>query len=108
MSGEAGAPSRPSEERRGSEDRRGGLRRERMLAIIRDCGFVSVTDLAGMFGISTVTVRTDLDRLASRGRVRRVRGGVVAEDLSHSERPFEETQTRGALEKSAIAEAAAG
>ncbi|WP_331272029.1 DeoR/GlpR family DNA-binding transcription regulator [Motilibacter aurantiacus] len=104
---EAGSPRHGDDRRPPSEDRRGGLRRERMLSIIRDCGFVSVTDLSTMFGISTVTVRTDLDRLASRGRVRRVRGGVVAEDLSHSERPFEETQSRGALEKSAIAEAAA-
>jgi DeoR family transcriptional regulator, aga operon transcriptional repressor len=83
------------------------LRREEMLAVIREREFARVTELAERFSISEVTVRSDLDALAERGHVRRVRGGAVARSLPHPERSFEETAGANIDEKQAIGRAAA-
>jgi DeoR family transcriptional regulator of aga operon len=91
----------------GPEGRRGRLRRDQMLGLIRTRGFVSTAELAKTFEVSTVTARADVDRLAAQGRVRRVRGGVIVGDLPHTERPFELTRDEAAREKAAIAAAAA-
>jgi len=83
------------------------LRRERMLAAVHQRDFVRVADLSERFGISEVTVRSDLDALAARGQIRRVRGGAVPRSLAAVERPFEETRGAFAEEKAAIASHAA-
>jgi DeoR family transcriptional regulator, aga operon transcriptional repressor len=83
------------------------LRRERMLAAIRERHFLHVRELSGRFGISEVTVRTDLDELAARGEVHRIRGGAIPRALHEPERPFEESETSFADEKVAIGRAAA-
>ncbi len=83
------------------------LRRDRMLAAIREREFVRVADLSERFGISEVTVRSDLDALASRGEVHRIRGGAIPRTLPDKERPFEESETSMADEKVAIGRAAA-
>ena len=77
-------------------------RREQMLAAIQERHFLHVRELSGRFGISEVTVRSDLDALASRGDVHRIRGGAIPR-----ERPFEESETTHASEKVAIGRAAA-
>src|SRR3954447_15802538 len=84
------------------------LRRERMLAMIKEREFVHVGELSDRFAISDVTVRADLDSLAERGHVRRVRGGGVPRTLTAQERPFEETEASHAAEKVAIGQVAAG
>ena len=53
------------------------IRRERILAVVAEHEFVRVTDLADVFGVSSVTIRSDLDALVDQGVVRRVRGGVI-------------------------------
>jgi DeoR family transcriptional regulator, aga operon transcriptional repressor len=83
------------------------LRRDRMLAVIRERDFVRVADLSERFGISEVTVRSDLDALASRGDVHRIRGGAIPRTIPDTERPFEESETSHADEKVAIGRAAA-
>ncbi len=83
------------------------LRRDRMLAVIRERDFVRVADLSERFSISEVTVRSDLDALASRGEVHRIRGGAIPRTLPDKERPFEESETSFADEKVAIGRAAA-
>jgi DeoR family transcriptional regulator of aga operon len=83
------------------------LRRDRMLAVIRERDFVRVADLSERFGISEVTVRSDLDALASRGEVHRIRGGAIPRTLPDKERPFEESETSFAEQKVAIGRAAA-
>jgi DeoR family transcriptional regulator of aga operon len=83
------------------------LRRDRMLALIREGDFARVADLSERFGISEVTVRSDLDALASRGEVHRIRGGAIPRTLPDKERPFEESETSFADEKIAIGRAAA-
>src|SRR6476620_2481884 len=84
------------------------LRRDRMLAVIRESDFVRVGELSERFGISEVTVRSDLDALAGRGEVHRSRGGAIPRTLPDKERPFEESETSMADEKVAIGRAAAG
>jgi DeoR family transcriptional regulator, aga operon transcriptional repressor len=86
----------------------GELRRERMLSALRQREFLRVTELGEMFGISEVTVRSDLDTLAGDGRVMRVRGGAMAARARQGERPFEEMRAAQAAEKLRIGRAAAG
>jgi Transcriptional regulators of sugar metabolism len=82
-------------------------RREQMLVVVRDHDFVRVAELGSMFGVSEMTVRTDLDALAERGVLRRVRGGAVQVSPARRERPFAETSAAFAVEKSRIGHAAA-
>jgi DeoR family transcriptional regulator of aga operon len=83
------------------------LRRDRMSALIHERDFVRVSELADTFDVSEVTVRSDLDALAARGVVRRVRGGAVPRGATPAERPFEESEVAAAAEKRSIAAAAA-
>ncbi|GII98991.1 DeoR family transcriptional regulator [Sediminihabitans luteus] len=82
-------------------------RRRDILERVNDRGFASVHELSEAFGVSQVTVRADVDRLAERGAVRRVRGGALANGHARSERPFEEARTSNAAQKAAIGVAAA-
>ena len=54
----------------------GAQRRARVLALLREVGVLSITDLARHLGVSPMTVRRDLQRLETTGRVRTVHGGV--------------------------------
>ncbi|MFD4688794.1 substrate-binding domain-containing protein [Streptomyces sp. NPDC058463] len=53
-----------------------GERHERILELVREHGTLRVTDLADHLGMSTVTVRRDVEALSSAGRLDRVRGAV--------------------------------
>ena len=105
------APDRSEKKANGAPDEAGPipahLRRERMLAVIKEREYVRIGELSDRFAISDVTVRTDLDALAARGHVHRVRGGAVPRWSPGHEQPFEETESRNAAEKVAIGQAAA-
>jgi len=83
------------------------LRRERMLAEIKEREFVRVGELSSRFGVSEVTVRSDLDSLAANGKVHRVRGGAIPRLIPRQEQPFEDSISSFAAEKVAIGQAAA-
>ena len=83
------------------------LRRDQMLDVVRRRDFTTVTELSGLFSVSEVTIRSDLDELASRGNIRRVRGGALPTGMPRRERAFEESEEAFAGEKSAIGRAAA-
>jgi DeoR family transcriptional regulator, aga operon transcriptional repressor len=83
------------------------VRRQQILSLIKGREFVRVADLSTHFGVSDVTVRSDLDMLAELGQIRRVRGGAMPEVRPNLERPFEETQATHSREKEAIARVAA-
>lgn len=51
-------------------------RRRRILDSVEHAGFVSVTELTKRLGVSDMTIRRDLRKLADDGRVRIVHGGV--------------------------------
>jgi DeoR/GlpR family transcriptional regulator of sugar metabolism len=48
-----------------------------LLSFIRDHEFARIYDLARQFGVSEVTIRSDVDILARTGGIRRVRGGAM-------------------------------
>jgi DeoR family transcriptional regulator of aga operon len=79
-----------------------------MRALIEEREFMRVGDLSEIFGISEVTVRSDLDLLASSTSIRRVHGGAML-DRSQStlEQTFEQSAGTSPLEKAAIGVAAA-
>jgi DeoR family transcriptional regulator of aga operon len=83
------------------------MRREQMLTFVRTKDFVRVSDLSARFRVSEVTVRGDLDALAERGQIRRIRGGAMPRTLPHPERPFEVMQGARVDEKAMIGRAAA-
>ena len=67
-----------------------------------------MADLSAMFGISEVTVRSDLDLLDETGSLQRVHGGAVVRTAApFTERSFEESEVTAADEKAAIGRAAA-
>jgi DeoR/GlpR family transcriptional regulator of sugar metabolism len=51
-------------------------RRTHVMAVLRRAGFLSVADLSDQLGVSQMTVRRDLRRLAETGEVVLVHGGV--------------------------------
>ena len=70
-------------------------------------GRVSVAGLARDFGVTTETIRRDLDTLEQLGRLRRVHGGAVPPGQSAlAETSLDERLGRNAAEKDAIARAA--
>jgi DeoR/GlpR family transcriptional regulator of sugar metabolism len=83
---------------------------ERMRGVLRlleTRDSVHVTELAKLFSVSEVTIRSDLSALAGRGLVARVRGGVRALQRGHSELGFDLRLRLEAERKQAIAQAAA-
>lgn len=52
-------------------------RAQTVLALLREQGRVSSSDLAARFGVSEDSVRRDLRELASQGLCKRVYGGAV-------------------------------
>jgi DeoR family transcriptional regulator, aga operon transcriptional repressor len=83
------------------------VRQELAHRIIEQRGFVRVRDLSARFGVSTVTVRNDLQTLEERGLAQRVHGGATSPRRTTIERSFEEVAEEHAVEKDAIARAAA-
>ena len=80
-----------------------------MLELLSGREFVSTAELSEHFGISEVTVRSDLAALADRGHVTRVRGGALYRTtrIYDRELPFAEAESSHADEKRLIGEAAA-
>ena len=83
------------------------LRQDRMAEEVEAAGFVRVADLAERFGVSLVTVRSDLGSLENDGRIRRVRGGAVPAGALRPEAPLEQAARENESQKAAIAAYAA-
>ena len=82
-------------------------RQARILAEIRRQGWARVTDLTAMLGVSDMTIRRDLEELASAGAVHKVHGGAVLNTPASAEPGFEAKSVLEQPAKSAIAAAAA-
>lgn len=79
-------------------------RRDAIAAVVFEREFARVTDMSEWFGVSSVTVRLDLEALEAEGRVRRVRGGAIRGTYPPTpELPSEEAASVATLEKAAIA-----
>ncbi|MFB4313849.1 DeoR/GlpR family DNA-binding transcription regulator [Actinomadura sp. 21ATH] len=84
---------------------------ERLSALIerlRTTEHVTVTDLADETGASEMTIRRDLDQLAERGVLRRVRGGAVSLLLRGEALPFAVREHEATEAKERIAAALNG
>jgi DeoR family transcriptional regulator of aga operon len=85
----------------------GERRRDRIADLVGRRGFVRTAELAREFRLSEVTIRTDLESLASDGLLSRVHGGALSLDRPVVERPFEEESAVGIEAKRAIGVTAA-
>lgn len=86
--------------------------RRRLIAkIVQQRSVVAVTELVETLGASEATIRRDVNAMAERGLIRRVRGGVESLTPRHEAHlvgmPFELSQGIAVAEKRAIARAAA-
>lgn len=83
-------------------------RQERILDEVRERGGARVSDLVELLGVSDMTIRRDIEALASRGLVEKVHGGATAASERSADEPgFEAKSFRAQSEKEAIAAAAA-
>jgi DeoR/GlpR family transcriptional regulator of sugar metabolism len=83
-------------------------RMQHVLHLLESRDSVHVSELAEVFSVSEVTVRSDLTSLAQQGLVARVRGGVRALQQEQSELGFDLRLRLEVERKRAIARAAAG
>lgn len=90
-----------------------GARQARLAEAVARDGFVSVVEIAQSLGVSSMTIRRDLEALETRGILKRTHGGAVAteserHEIFDAEEPmFKQRQRRNATAKSRIAAAAA-
>lgn len=82
-------------------------RKKKILEYLNIEGRVEVPALAEQFQVSTETIRRDLERLDSEGRLRKVYGGAVKLSADSLEPPFDAKQLIHAKEKAAIGKYAA-
>lgn len=82
-------------------------REQAILLELEASGRVMVNELAKRFGVSTVTVRKDLDALETRSLLRRIRGGAVSagptDEGAFAIRLRHSTEAKKAIAKSAAA-----
>src|SRR6201996_9097043 len=81
-------------------------RREQILKLLEKTGIVSVGQLAHCFALSVVTIRKDLDDLASEGLLQRTFGGAVFSNRSLFNSFIRESARQHDQQKQAIASAA--
>lgn len=82
-------------------------RRRNLLDLVDQNGQVTVVDLIKRFSISAVTVRSDLDALASIGAIVRSHGGAVRRLEATQDFPLRTKETLHHIEKVRIGKAAA-
>ena len=80
---------------------------QRIEALIKEDGRVSVDNLSSLFAVSKVTIRSDLDELERRGVLMRTHGGAVAVDVNRAELTFTDRIRVNLDAKKRIGEAAA-
>jgi len=82
-------------------------RHNEILRLVAEAGRVSVSDLSRRFGVSEVTIRSDLQLLAAQKLLVRTHGGALAGDQSMSVLPLTTRLQLQAQEKRRIGQAAA-
>jgi DeoR family transcriptional regulator, L-fucose operon activator len=84
-------------------------RYEKIVQLVNERGSIRVTELSELCEVTEETIRRDLDRLESAGRLRRSHGGAVSvKDLpvTQAETPYAEREILHSEEKRRIAEEA--
>jgi DeoR/GlpR family transcriptional regulator of sugar metabolism len=80
-------------------------RRQRLVALVEARGSARLEELSALLGVSSATVRRDLNAVSAAGRLRRVHGGVVATDQRQDEPQFDDKAGVASAEKERIAAA---
>jgi DeoR/GlpR family transcriptional regulator of sugar metabolism len=80
-------------------------RRNQILQVIENKGFVSLHELANAVDVSQSTIRRDLEHLDRIGQIRRTRGGAAY--IGESLTAFDDRQVQASSQKQAVAEVAA-
>ena len=84
-----------------------GSRRESIARLVRQTGFVRNSELSGRFGVSTVTIRQDIDALSAQGLIQRTYGGAAAQPDEGQDTAFDLRSAEHADAKRRIGRAAA-
>lgn len=79
---------------------------QRIVQLVNERGSIRVTELSELCQVTEETIRRDLDRLESEGKLMRSHGGAVSVKEAQSEVPFLERETAYADFKNAIAKEA--
>ena len=82
-------------------------RRSEIMELIHSKGSIRVSELSKAYGISEVTVRSDLEYLESQGQLNRVHGGAVATGKMYANMDLSERYMTNAHYKKLIARIAA-
>ncbi len=83
-------------------------RQEQLRRFVEQQQRVTVAQICDQFSVSLATARRDLEALAERGAVQRVRGGAIALRRASPEPPVLERETAQSAEKKRIGRVAAG
>jgi DeoR/GlpR family transcriptional regulator of sugar metabolism len=78
----------------------------KIVQTVNERGSVRVSELSELCGVTEETIRRDLDRLESEGKLMRSHGGAISVKEAQSDIPFFERQTTHADLKRSIAKAA--
>lgn len=82
-------------------------RTQRILELVRERGFVRNSELSAALGVSTVTIRQDIEALQERGLLRKTYGGAAAIASGTPDSAFAARSSRMEVEKRRIGAAAA-
>ncbi len=84
----------------------GAIRRRKIRQLLEARGEVRVAELSGLLGVSQVTIRYDLQKLAAQGALLRDRGGAIAQASTAMATRLEERARQNHAAKVRIAAAA--
>jgi len=83
-------------------------RRESIAGLAKSARFVRTSELSTRFGVSTVTIRQDIDALCSQGLLQKTYGGAISQlESSGQDTPFDSRSVQHADAKRRIGAAAA-
>jgi len=77
----------------------------RIVAILKESGFVKVEELATYLGVSDMTIRRDLEKCQEAGLLRRCHGGAVLDGANQQEIKFEDKSSENSEVKKRLAQA---
>jgi DeoR/GlpR family transcriptional regulator of sugar metabolism len=81
-------------------------RHEKIIDLVNEKGSIRVSELSKVFNVTEETIRRDLEKLESEGKLQRSHGGAVSIKENEIEAPYFEREVRNVKEKLAVAEEA--
>lgn len=78
-------------------------RHEKIVEVVNDKGSIRVSELSQLFGVTEETIRRDLERLETDGKLRRSHGGAVSVKTTGAEAPYTEREITNVKEKMEVA-----